>query len=63
MAELEWSVLARQCLNRRIPDQPTLEQEVNAWVAARNAEQVTASWHFTNEQARTRLPWLYPSHE
>ncbi len=63
MAELEWSVLARQCLARRIPDQATLEAEVAAWVAARNAERVTLSWHFTKEAARTRLAWLYPSHE
>jgi hypothetical protein len=63
MAELEWSVLARQCLARRIPDEATLTQEVGAWVAARNAERVTTTWHFTKEDARTRLPWLYPSHE
>jgi hypothetical protein len=63
MAELEWSVLSRQCLARRIPDQATLEAEVAAWVAARNAEAVTLSWHFTKEEARTRLPWLYPCHE
>ena len=62
MAELEWSVLARQCLARRIPDQPTLETEVAAWVAARNAEQVRTAWRFTKEAARTRLPWLYPCH-
>lgn len=60
MAELEWSVLARQCLRRRIPDQTTLEQEVAAWVTTRNAERVTTSWHFTKEDARTRLSWLYP---
>jgi hypothetical protein len=60
MAELELSVLARQCLDRRIPDQATLETEVRAWVAARNAEVVTVSWHFTKEEARQRLHWLYP---
>jgi hypothetical protein len=60
MAELEWSVLARQCLARRIPDQATLEAEVAAWVATRNAEAVTASWHFTQDDARQRLHWLYP---
>lgn len=63
MAELEWSVLARQCLARRIPDDATLRQEVAAWVADRNAERLTLSWHFTKEEARTRLPWLYPDHE
>jgi hypothetical protein len=60
MAELEWSVLSRQCLHRRIPDQVTLETEVAAWVAARNAEQVRTAWHFTKEEARQRLHWLYP---
>jgi hypothetical protein len=63
MAEVEWSVLARQCLHRRIPDQTTLETEVAAWVAARNAEQVRIVWRFTQAEARTRLPWLYPCHE
>ncbi len=63
LAELEWSVLARQCLARRIPDQATLETEVAAWVAARNVEQMRIAWRFTKEQARTRLPWLYPCHE
>ena len=60
MAELELSVLARQCLARRIPDEPTLRTDVAAWVAARNAETRTASWHFTKEEARQRLHWLYP---
>jgi hypothetical protein len=59
MAELEWSVLSRQCLRRRIPDQDTLEREVAAWVAERNAAAGTASWHFTKEDARQRLHWLY----
>lgn len=62
MAELEWSVLARQCLHRRIPDQATLEREVAAWVAARNAEHVRIAWHFTTDDARTHVSWLYPRH-
>ncbi|HEU4762882.1 MAG TPA: IS630 family transposase [Gemmatimonadales bacterium] len=60
MAELEWSVLSRQCLPRRIPDQATLETEIAAWVAARNAAAITTTWHFTKEDARQRLHWLYP---
>lgn len=63
MAELEWSVLARQCLRRRIPDQATLEAEMAAWVADRNAESVSVAWHFTKEEARQRLHWLYPHRE
>ncbi len=62
IAELEWSVISRQCLARRIPDQATLETEGAAWVAARNAERCTTAWRFTKEVARTRLPWLYPCH-
>jgi hypothetical protein len=60
MAELEWSVLARQCLSRRIPTQEELQHEVDAWADARNAARITAQWHFTKEQARQRLHWLYP---
>ena len=60
MAELELSVLARQCLDRRIPDAAALEAEVAAWAEARNAATITASWHFTTEEARQRLHWLYP---
>jgi hypothetical protein len=63
LAELELSVLARQCLDRRIPDAATLEAEVAAWVQQRNAERLTTAWHFTKEAARTRLPGLYPCHE
>ena len=43
VAEIELSVLGRQCLDRRIPDQPTLTAEVAAWEAARNAERVTST--------------------
>ncbi|MCC6312923.1 MAG: IS630 family transposase [Thermomicrobiales bacterium] len=60
MAELEWSVLARQCLPRRMPDQATLAAEVAAWVAARNADRVGIDWRFTMVDARARLPFLYP---
>jgi transposase len=62
LAELEWSVLMRQGLNRRIPDEATLVAEVAAWVAHRNAEAVTTAWHFTQDDARQRLSWLYPAH-
>lgn len=56
-------MLARQCLARRIPDAATLESAVAAWVAARNAAGLTVEWRFTKEDARQRLPWLYPCHE
>lgn len=60
MAECELSVLARQCLNRRIPDLATLTEEVAAWEARRNAAAVTVDWHFTTADARIKLKRLYP---
>jgi hypothetical protein len=61
MAEIELSVLGRQCLNRRIPDAATLEQEVQAGATARNAHRATIDWHFTTQDARVKLKHLYPS--
>ncbi len=61
MAEIELSVLSRQCLNRRIPDKHMLEQEVGAWEAERNASQATVDWRFTTADARIKLKRLYPS--
>lgn len=60
MAELELSALARQCLDRRIPDHPTLQQEVTAWAEARNRAAVGIDWRFTVEDARSALTHLYP---
>lgn len=60
MAELELSVLGRQCLDRRLPDRATLAREVAAWTDARNAVAAPAHWTFTVEAARTRLTHLYP---
>lgn len=60
MAESELSVLARQCLDRRIPDKRTLEREVAAWVAHRNIHNARADWHFTTADARVKLKRLYP---
>ena len=59
--EVEWSVLTRQCIGRRIGDTETLAREVATWEAARNAAHATIDWRFTNEQARTKLEHLYPS--
>ena len=60
IAECELSVLARQCLDRRIPDKATLEDEAAAWEVRRNAARVTVDWHFTTADARTKLKRLYP---
>ena len=60
MAELELSTLARQCLARRLPDQPTLQQEVTAWAEDRNRAAVGIDWRFSVEDARSTLTHLYP---
>lgn len=61
MAEIELSVLQRQCLKARIPDQPTLIEKVSAWEHRRNASSATVHWRFTTEDARIKLHKLYPS--
>jgi len=61
MAEIEWSVLTQQCLDRRIADTTTLAREIAAWEAARNEMKVTVDWRFTTAKARTKLALLYPS--
>lgn len=58
--EIEWSVLTRQCVDRRIGDVETLAREVAAWQAARNAAHVTVDWRFGVGEARTTLARLYP---
>jgi hypothetical protein len=59
--EVEWSVLVRQCLDRRIGDVEMLAGEVAAWQAPRNAAQVKVDWRFGVREARTKLARLYPS--
>ncbi len=61
MAEIEFSVLKRQCLDCRIPDQATLKQKVTEWEQARNVRAVKANWQFKTEDARIKLRRLYPS--
>lgn len=60
MAEIELSVLARQCLDRRLPDRETLSREIGAWEQARNDAQITVHWQFTTQDARRKLAKLYP---
>jgi DDE superfamily endonuclease len=61
MAEIELSVLGRQCLKRRIPDTKTLRREAKAWQKERNRLGRSVEWRFTTEDARTKLRILYPS--
>ncbi len=61
MAEIELSVLTRQCLARRIPDEETLKCEVAAYEESRNQANATINWRFTSQDARVKLHRLYPS--
>jgi len=61
MAEIEFSVLKRQCLDCRIPDQATLKQKIAEWEQARNARAVKVNWQFKTADARIKLKRLYPS--
>jgi hypothetical protein len=61
MAELEFSMLSRQCLGRRIGDRDTLVTEVAAWETTRNEQRATIQWQFTVHDARRKLHRLYPS--
>lgn len=60
MAELEFSALVRQCLDRRIVDREQLQREVSACAAERNERGATVKWCFTAEKARVKLERLYP---
>ena len=61
LAEIELSVLARQCLSERMNDKDTLQKQVAAWQARRNASAVTIDWRFTTDDARVKLKKLYPT--
>jgi hypothetical protein len=61
MAESELAVLSSQCLDRLIPDQQTLKDEVIAWKTERNAKHAKADWQFTAADARVKLKRLYPA--
>jgi len=61
IAELELSAMTIQCLaKRRIPSIDHLNRELSAWHTARNANQRGVDWHFTTQDARTKLKHLYP---
>ncbi len=63
IAEIELSVLGRQCLDRRIADTARLMREVAAWEDGRNGADAVVNWRFTMADARISLKHLYPSNE
>lgn len=60
MAESELSIVSSQCLDRRIPDRQTLENEVAAWLSDRHKNNAQTDWRFTTDDARIKLKHLYP---
>ncbi len=61
MAEIEFSVLARSCLRRRVPDEAALRREIQALEGERNAARASIHWRFNTQDARAKLHRLYPS--
>ena len=59
-AEIEFSVLSRQCLDRRIGDMETLRNDIQAWKQQRNRASKSIDWQFTTADARIKLKRLYP---
>jgi hypothetical protein len=61
IAEMELSVLSRQCLGqRRFETKAEMETELRAWEASRNASKAGTRWQFTTADARVKLKSLYP---
>jgi len=60
IAEIELNAMTKQCLGRRIPDMMQLQEQLSAWEHARNISSKNVDWHFTTDNARDKLKWLYP---
>lgn len=61
VAECELSALLRTCLDRHVPEVARVDRECRAWAERRNREQTGVDWHFTTDDARTKLKRLYPT--
>jgi len=60
IAEIELSVMSKQCLERRISSIDSLRLELSEWETTRNKNQKGVDWQFTTDDARTKLKRLYP---
>jgi hypothetical protein len=63
VAEIELSLLTRQCLQRRLNDIQTVRQEATAWYQTRNEKRKSVDWQFRCEDARIKLKRLYPQYK
>jgi hypothetical protein len=61
MAEIEISVLDRQCLDRRLAEVSIVRSEVLSWETLRNDQHAIVDWRFTTTKARSKMQYLYPS--
>ena len=59
MAELEFSALSKQCLDRRIAERSLLESELNTWLKERNRNNIKLHWQFSKENARKTFHRAY----
>lgn len=60
IAEIELSVMSKQCTKRRLPNMETLKKEIMAWTKERNNKKAGINWRFRTDDARIRLKGLYP---
>ena len=60
IAEIEFNIMTRQCLNRRIDSIEKLTSELAAWEKERNENHSKVNWHFRTKDARVKLISLYP---
>jgi hypothetical protein len=61
MAAIAFAVVAKPCLDQRLPDHGSVCQTIAAWETRRNAAQATVHWRFTTAKARRKLKGLYPA--
>ena len=61
LAEIEFSILQRQCLDRRLGDESILKHEIASWEKRRNEQKAIIDWRFSLDNAITKLKRLYPS--
>ena len=61
IAEIELSAISSQCLNRRIPDMETMQEQLRQCQVQRNERAAPVNWQFTTEKARVKLRRLYPN--
>jgi hypothetical protein len=61
IAEIELSVMSKQCTNRHISNIEFLKKELLAWTKERNNDEIGVNWRFRTKDARIKLKKLYPN--